>query len=62
MYIYVVMFDDSLDAVYSENMFKDIYKEFLNKDGKFWKSLVDIAKVRLDSRNDFHWIFPEDMK
>jgi hypothetical protein len=65
MFVYAVIYRDSFEAVYDEETFKYKYKEYLDKDEKYWKSLYDVGRIKLNTgMNDesSHWVYPEDMK
>jgi hypothetical protein len=66
MFVYVVLYRDSFESVYDEKYFKEIYKEYVDENEKFWKPLIDVVKVKLNLNGSYFdnliWIFPADIK
>ena len=66
MYVYVVLYRESFNAVYDEDNFKQFYKQYADEGGKFWNPLIDVIRAELNNNGDdsdnSNFIFLKDMQ
>ena len=69
MFVYIVLDDDgesrSINSIYDENNFKQIYRKYLDRSGIYWSRYYDVVKLELNQdsdTNNYENVYVDDLE